>query len=365
MDGLVWFCRDIEIPASWEGKELVLNLGKINDFDLTWFNGQKIGRGTDVSEFRVYQVPASLLKRGKNRISVLVLDRGNFGGLYGPAQKMNLSAGKESIPLTGHWQYFVNPVQVELNKFPKKKNNNSEAFNGMIHPLLSYGIKGVIWYQGEANVEWACQYREHFRALINDWRNLWGQGDFPFLFVQLPNFMESKPQPAEDEWAEMRESQSMVLDLPRTGMAVTIDIGEAADIHPRNKQEVGRRLALQALANVYGKDLPFSGPSFQSMTIEGDKIRIRFDHTFGGLKIKGDGTLQGFAIAGEDRKFAWASARIEGGEVIAWNPGIPGPVAVRYAWASNPVCNLINTADLPASPFRTDQWDGITCGRYK
>lgn len=364
-DGLVWFCRDIDVPASWENRELVLNLGKINDFDIAWFNGEKVGRGTDVSEFRVYRIPASSVKRGNNRIAVLVLDRGNFGGLYGPAKKMNLSTENEAIALDGNWKYFVNPVQPEVTKFPKKINNNSEAFNGMINPLLPYGIRGVIWYQGEANVDWACQYREHFSSMITDWRRVWGQGDFPFLFVQLPNFMEAKPFPSEDAWAELREAQSMALGLPYTGMAVTIDIGEANDIHPANKQEVGRRLALQALANVYRQDIPFSGPQFKSMKTDGDSIRIQFAHTLGGLKAKGDGPLLGFAVAGTDKKFAWASARIEGDEVIAWNPQITRPVAARYAWASNPVCNLVNTAGLPASPFRTDQWEGITNGKYK
>jgi sialate O-acetylesterase len=361
MDGLVWFTRDIEIPESWKGEDLILNLGKINDFDVTWFNGKRIGRGTDVSEFRGYRIPASLVENGKNRIAVEVLDFGNSGGLYGPAKKMNLASGQGSISLVGNWKYIVDPVQVDLKNLPKKANNNSEAFNGMINPLLPYGIRGAIWYQGEANVERACQYSAFFKLLIKDWRSLWGQGDFPFLFVQLPNFMEEKPLPADDAWAELREAQATALDLPNTGMAVTIDIGEANDIHPKNKQDVGRRLALNALATVYKKEIPYSGPLYKSMRIERDKVRIQFSHTFGGLKIKEGNSLKGFAIAGEDKKFVWASAKIDGDEVLAWDSKISKPVAVRYAWASNPVSNLTNQTDLPASPFRTDQWEGITC----
>ena len=360
MDGNVWFTRDIEIPESWKCEDLVLNLGKINDFDITWFNGKRIGRGTDVSEFRVYRIPASLVEKGKNRIAVEVLDFGNSGGLYGPAKKMNLSSGQGSISLVGDWKYKVDPVQVNLKSLPKKADNNSEAFNGMINPLLPYGIRGAIWYQGEANVERACEYSALFKLLIKDWRTVWGQGDFPFLFVQLPNFMEEKPLPGDDAWAELREAQSTALDLPNTGMAVTIDIGEAKDIHPKNKQDVGRRLALNALATVYKKEIPYSGPLFKSMKMERDKVRIQFTHTFGGLKIKDSNSLKGFAIAGEDKKFVWASAKIECDEVVVWDTKIRNPAAVRYGWASNPVCNLTNQTDLPASPFRTDQWKGIT-----
>ena len=218
-------------------------------------------------------------------------------------------------------------------------------------------------HQGEANAGRAYQYRNLFATMIQDWRTAWGQGDFSFLFVQLANFMQVKPEPMEDAWAELREAQTMALELPNTGMAVTIDIGNAMNVHPKNKQDVGKRLALNALAKVYGKDIPYSGPMYNSMELEGSKIRLRFTNTNEGLIEKGDKKLQGFAIAGEDKKFVWAEAKIENNEVVVWNSKIKNPVAVRYGWAANPICNLFNGADLPASPFRTDDWEGITYGK--
>jgi sialate O-acetylesterase len=230
----------------------------------------------------------------------------------------------------------------------------------MIAPLIPYGIGGAIWYQGESNASRAYQYRKLFPAMIKNWRNDWGQGKFPFLFVQLANFMAIDPEPADSMWAELREAQSMTLDLPNTGMAVIIDIGEANDIHPKNKQDVGKRLALWALARSYGKKLVYSGPIYKSTKIKGDKVVLYFDHVGGGLIATGDGPLKGFAIAGADRKFVWADAKIDGDNIVVSSGEVSAPVAVRYAWADNPVCNLYNEEGLPASPFRTDNWPGIT-----
>lgn len=199
--------------------------------------------------------------------------------------------------------------------------------------------------------------------MITDWRTAWGEGDFPFLYVQLANWQKVKTHPAEDEWAELRESQAMALELPNTGMVVAIDIGETMDIHPRNKQEVGKRLALIAKAKVYGEDIPYSGPIYQSMKIEGDKIILQFSFTYEGLEINDSNDLKGFAIAGADKNFVWAQAKIEGDEVIIWNSNIKDPVAVRYAWDINPICNLYNSAKLPTGPFRTDDWKGLTYGK--
>jgi sialate O-acetylesterase len=298
-----------------------------------------------------------------------VLDIGNHGGLYGPAKEMKLSSENKSISLVGNWKYKIEPVKIDIAKLPIKPNQNfgvnrpSVLYNGMINPLLSYGIKGAIWYQGESNAERAYQYRALFKSLIEDWRSAWGQGNFPFIFVQLANFKRTEKLPKDDSWAELREAQLMALELPNTGMAVTIDIGDAVDIHPKNKQDVGKRLALNALAKVYGKDVAFSGPLYKSMKIDGSKIIIEFTNTNKGLKIKGDRELKGFAIAGSDKKFVWANAKIDGEKVIVWNSEIKNPVAVRYAWAANPICNLYNGADLPASPFRTDEWKGKTYGK--
>jgi sialate O-acetylesterase len=236
-------------------------------------------------------------------------------------------------------------------------------YNGMIAALIPYAIKGAIWYQGESNANRAYQYRTLFPALINDWRSRWGY-DFPFLFVQLANFKEVSPEPTESDWAELREAQAMALTLPRTGMAVAIDVGEANDIHPANKQAVGHRLALVARNLAYGEKIVASGPTFQSMNITGSKVRLKFKNIGSGLQVKdGSGVIKGFAVAGADKKFHWATATQEGQEIVLTSPAVPTPVAVRYAWATNPEGNLYNKEGLPTAPFRTDQWDGVTLGK--
>ncbi|MEA3227266.1 MAG: sialate O-acetylesterase, partial [Planctomycetota bacterium] len=267
------------------------------------------------------------------------------------------------------WQQAVEKAKAESKNAPRRPrvplgpdNPHSPAglYNGMIAPLIPYGIQGAIWYQGESNASRAYQYRKLFRAMITNWHKDWGQGDFPFLFVQLANFMETKPEPGESAWAELREAQSMTLSLPNAGMATIIDIGEAKDIHPKNKLDVGKRLALWALAQTYEKDLVYSGPLYKSMKVKGGKIRLSFDHVGGGLVARDGEALKGFAIAGSDHKFVWADARIDGDVVVASSDSVAKPVAVRYAWADNPVCNLYNKEELPASPFRTDNWPGLT-----
>jgi sialate O-acetylesterase len=237
----------------------------------------------------------------------------------------------------------------------------STLWNGRIRPLVPYGIRGAVWYQGESNVGRARQYRRLFPAMIRNWRAEWGRGDFPFYFVQLANFLAPSARPGESAWAELREAQANALEEPATGMAVAIDIGEAEDIHPTNKQEVGRRLALWALAETYGREVVRSGPLYRSMRVEGGRVRLGFDHVGSGLLARGgDGALRRFAVAGADRSFVWAEARIDGDEVVVWSPDVPEPVAVRYAWADNPDgCNLYNREGLPASPFRTDSWPGV------
>jgi sialate O-acetylesterase len=259
---------------------------------------------------------------------------------------------------------------------------NSLLFNAMIHPLLPYAIKGVIWYQGEGNAVRSWQYRTAFPLLITDWRAQWKQGDLPFYFCQLASFEARQPQPGDNAWAELRDAQSAALKLPKTGQAVLIDIGEANDIHPRNKKDVGERLAKIALANDYGKDIPFSGPVYQSFKVDGGGIRLNFIHTDGGLVARPlpptydvqtltgttaplgrnspNSELEGFAICGDDRKWVWADAKIEGDTILVVSAEVPAPVAVRYAWAGNPTCNLYNGAGLPASPFRTDDFPATT-----
>ncbi len=268
------------------------------------------------------------------------------------------------------WERAAAQARAEGKPEPKKPDppqdprtnpwKPSGLFNAMIAPIVPYAIQGAIWYQGESNAGRAYEYRTLFPAMIQDWREAWAQGDFPFLFVQLANFMPARPEPGESAWAELREAQLMTLSLPKTGMAVAIDIGDANDIHPRNKQDVGKRLALNALAIAYGKKVVYSGPIYERMKREGNAIRLYFKHVDGGLTTPNGEPLKGFAIAGADRKFVWADARIGGNTVVVSSPQVPEPVAVRYAWADNPVCNLYNRAGLPASPFRTDDWPGVT-----
>jgi len=236
----------------------------------------------------------------------------------------------------------------------------ANLYNGMLLPLIPYAIRGVVWYQGESNAGRAYQYRDLFPKMINNWRADWGQGDFPFYFVQLANYKAVKPEPGDSDWAELREAQTMTLKLPHTGQAVIIDIGEAEDIHPKNKQDVGRRLALWALAKDYGQNVVYSSPMYKACQKQDKQIVVEFDHLGGGLVAKDGPALKGFAIAGEDRKFVWAEAKIEGDKVVVSSPEVPKPVAVRYAWADNPICNLYSKAGLPACPFRTDDWPGIT-----
>jgi sialate O-acetylesterase len=233
----------------------------------------------------------------------------------------------------------------------------SGLYNGSIAPLAGLAMRGAIWYQGETNDSRGYQYRTLFKALIRDWRRAWGGRDFPFLFVQMPNVLPPDPEPVNSEWAELRESQALALSLPRTGMAVTIDIGEEKDVHPKNKREVGHRLALVARATVYGeRDAVFAGPTYDRMQVEAGKAKILFRNVAGGLVCKGD-RLRTFALAGADRKYVWADAAIVGDAVVVSSDKVPSPVAVRYAWANNPAgCNLYNAAGLPAVPFRTDDW---------
>ncbi len=272
----------------------------------------------------------------------------------------------------GEWKAAVEEAKKEGKETPAQPREPlgpdhpfrpASLYNGMIAPLMPYGIQGVIWYQGESNVSRAYQYRSIFPAMIEDWRKHWGQGDFPFLFVQLANYLKREPEPGDSKWAELREAQTMTLAVKNTGMAVIIDIGDAKDIHPKNKQDVGKRLAYWALAKTYGQQGMASGPLYDSVKFHDGKAVLQFDYAGDGLVARG-GELNGFAIAGADRKFVWAEAQISGtNRVTVWSDLVSEPVAVRYGWADNPDCTLYNQAGLPASPFRTDAWPGLTVNR--
>jgi len=365
-DGIIWFRKETELPADAEGVTGNIQLGPIDDEDITWINGTKVGSNALWLANRNYEIKKGILKAGKNTIIVRVKDTGTIGGMFGEPDQLYLEVNGRKYPLAGEWDYKPSVLSSEFGFNSAGTSPNSFAsllYNGMIHPMVGMGIEGVIWYQGENNAGEAYRYRKLFPNLINDWRKQWGY-DFPFLWVQLASFMAVDEQPSESEWAELREAQNMTLSLPKTGQAVITDIGEAFDIHPRNKKDVGLRLAHTALNVAYGKDVLASGPVFEKMEKNGNRLTLSFSSIGDSLATQDNskyGYVKGFAVAGDDKKFYWAQAYISDGKVIVWNDEVKNPVAVRYGWANNPIeINLINSDGLLASPFRTDQWKGIT-----
>ncbi len=360
MDGIAWYRTTFALTEEEAQQGVTLGLGMIDDSDITWVNGVEVGRIYNAyNQARIYEAPASALRAGANVLTVRVEDTGGGGGIHGSSDMLFVEAGGAKRPLAGTWRFRVGAVTVSpdgqrINKVP------TVLWNKMVHPLLPFPIKGAIWYQGESNANnlaEAVAYKELFPQMIEGWRAAWGQGDFPFLWSQLANFMavDAAP-PAESNWATLRESQSAALALPNTGQAVIIDIGEADDIHPRNKQDVGRRLALAAQKVAYGGDLVYAGPTYRQHVVQNGQVIIAFDHVGNGLEAR-NGDLGGFALAGTDKQWAWADAKIEGNRVVVWSEAVPEPVAVRYAWGNNPEsANLYNDEGLPAVPFRTDAW---------
>lgn len=357
MNGVVWFRKDVEVPASMTGKPAKLLLGRIVDQDSVYVNGRFAGTIGYQYPPRRYELPAGMLHAGKNTIVVRIINNAGRGGFI-TDKPYRLIVGNDSINLTGEWQYRPGTTAPPLPPPTFFQYMPMGLFNGMIAPLLNDRIKGVIWYQGESNTSKPKEYLSLFKAVIDNWRQQWNEGNFPFLYVQLANFMATKDQPSESNWAMLREAQLKTLSVPNTGMAVISDIGEWNDIHPLNKEDVGKRLALIAERMAYGdKKIVYSGPLYRSMKVNGNKIILSFTNTGSGMIAKGGSELKYFAIAGDDRKFVWAKATIEGNHVIVYSEQVPHPVAVRYAWADNPEgANLYNKEGLPASPFRTDNW---------
>jgi sialate O-acetylesterase len=355
VNGVVWFRYAFYVAASMIGQQAKLILGRIVDADSVFVNGIFVGTTGYQYPPRRYDVSSTVLREGRNIIVVRVISNIGKGGFV-LDKPYELVCGGQKIDLRGAWLYRLGAQMKPLASQTFIRWKPVGLYNAMISPLLNYCIKGVVWYQGESNAERPLEYRQLFPALIRDWREKWKEGDFPFLFVQLPNYMEEKDQPAESDWALFREAQLKTLSMPRTGMAVAIDIGEWNDVHPLNKKDVGKRLALAAQKVAYADDnVVYSGPIYQSMKTEGNKIIITFTNTGSGLAAKG-GELRSFAIAGPDKRFVWAKARIENDNVVVWSEQITDPVAVRYAWADNPEgANLFNAEGLPASPFRTDK----------
>jgi sialate O-acetylesterase len=359
VDGAVWVRKEINLSKDMISQDARLELGILDDIDQTFFNGQKVGSRPNKYNLRNYRIPVSLLKEGKNVIVVRIVDTDGTGGFI-PAKKYRLITAKGEIPLSGAWQYQIGYTSKPLPvaSFVVMNQQPTALYNAMIAPLIGYTIKGAAWYQGETNVGRGAEYQRLLPSMISDWRSRWGQGDFPFLIVQLANYKAIKTEPGESIWAELRESQELISQkVPQAGLAVAIDIGEAGDVHPLDKKTVGQRLALAARKIAYGeKGLVFSGPVFQSMKTDKNRIILSFSNTGGGLVVKNGEELKQFAVAGADKKFVWAKARIEGDKVIVWSDGVSEPVAVRYAWADNPDgANLYNREGLPASPFRTDR----------
>ena len=360
LDGVVWYRREISVPASMTGKPARVALGRIVDADQLYINGKLVGSTSYMYPQRRYAVPDDLLKAGKNIFVIRVTNQSGKGGFV-PDKPYYLSSGEDQLDLKGDWQYKVGEVYVLQTVTGGAgivaQNQPTALYNAMVAPVTNYSIKGILWYQGESNVDNAAQYAQLMPALINDWRTKWQDPDLPFLYVQLPNFQEVQYQPAESAWAVLREAQLKTLSVPNTGMAVAIDLGEWNDIHPDNKKDVGVRLALNALKIAYGeKQLVHSGPIYESSKVEGNKIILSFSNTGSGLIAIDEEPLNWFAIAGEDKKFVWANAVIEGDKVIVSSEAIINPRFVRYAWADNPDgANLYNKEGLPASPFGTDQ----------
>ncbi|MEO7101375.1 MAG: sialate O-acetylesterase [Luteolibacter sp.] len=352
-DGVMWFRRTFDLPENWDGGDVELHLGGVDDMDTTWVNGEQVGMTNAWNIPRVYQVPGRLLKRGANVIAVRVLDAAGGGGLYGGSDAMRLvfkAGGKAgSTPLSGPWSCKAAATMKQTGwppDFSGSSNTPTVLYNGMIAPLLPYAMRGVIWYQGEANVGREKQYRTLFPAMIADWRRAWNQGDFPFLFVQIAPFQGISPEIREAQLLSWKQTKN-------TAMAVTLDCGDANDIHPPRKQPVGARLALAARVLAYGEKIEFSGPVFESMKIQGADAFLHFTHANDGLVAK-ESDLIGFTIAGADKVFHPAKAEIRGNAIVVSAAEVSSPVAVRYAWANAPEGNLFNRAGLPASPFRTD-----------
>ncbi|HEX5652501.1 MAG TPA: sialate O-acetylesterase [Chitinophagaceae bacterium] len=357
LNGVLWYRKEIDVPASMTGKAAKVFLGRIVDADVLYINGKQVGNTTYQYPQRRYNVAPDLLKAGKNVFVIRVTNSNGKGGFV-PDKPYCLFAGSDTIDLKGYWLYKVGEVYPPRNPGGggiSAQNQPAALYNAMVAPVTQYKIKGFIWYQGESNAGRPHDYAKLQTALMADWRRKWKQPDAPFLYVQLPGFMDYNYLPSESNWAMLREAQLKILDVPNTAMAVAIDLGEWNDIHPDNKKDVGERLALAAMKIAYNENIVHSGPLYHSSVREGNRIIISFTNTGSGL-ITNDGEEPGeFAIAGADKKFKWAKAKIEGDKIIVWNEEVENPLYIRYAWADNPVNpNLYNKEGLPASPFRTD-----------
>lgn len=359
LDGVVWLRKTIDLTSQDLTKEAILELSKIDDNDITYVNGIKVGSTNQWDVYRRYNIPPGILKEGKNVIAIRVDDTGGGGGIYGDTVDVKLIIGNASIPLSGDWKFQVESIVKATNQ----NSLPSLCYNAMINPIIPFAIQGVIWYQGESNAGRAFQYRKAFPLLINDWRQKWNNLVMPFYFVQLATFFAGGNSNEGCNWAELREAQTMTLSLPNTGMCVTTDlVADPKDIHPTNKQDVGKRLAALAFNHVYNKKMICSGPTYKSMEIKGDQAILSFDDTGTGLFTPDKyGYIKGFEIAGKDQVFHYARAFIKGNTVVLFNEKVENPVAVHFGWMGDASdCNLFNKEGFPAVPFRTDEWRTAT-----
>ncbi|MFH6951264.1 sialate O-acetylesterase [Flavobacterium sp. FlaQc-51] len=354
MNGVVWFRKEFVVPKVKQNTAKLI-LGRIVDADSVYVNGHFVGTTSYQYPPRIYSFDANILKESKNEIAVRVINNSGKGGFV-IDKPYQLVSGNDTLDLKGLWKYKLGAKMLPLPSPTFVRWKPVGLYNAMIAPLKQYSIKGVLWYQGESSTKKPLEYFSLMETLIANWRTQWQQQKLPFILVQLTNFMESKPEPVESNWAALRQQQLNVLKIPNTGMAVTIDLGEWNDIHPLNKYDVGKRLALQARKIAYGeKNLVASGPLFKSIEQRENKLILSFTNTGSGLIAKDSPILKGFAIAGSKGKFVWANATIEGDKIIVWSNNIINPIKVRYAWADNPVeANLYNKENLPASPFEED-----------
>ena len=360
-----WFRKEVVLPDPLPAGKATLHLGIVERMDTAYINGQWVGASAWVENPRVYWLNPGVLKPGTNLVAIRVFKTKPNGGFMSPPADLKLVLGNGmNVPLAGDWKGALSvdarpphPLPLGFENWPVMP---TVLYNGMLAPVAPFALTGAIWYQGEANADRAYQYRTLLPAMIGDWRRLFGRGNFPFYIVSLPAFMQHQDHPVDSGWAELREAQAITAaKVPNCGLAVTIDTGEANNIHPQDKKIVGERLALIALAQHYGEKIPCQGPTFKSLKHFKGALKIKFSHTDGGLVAKG-GIPEEFSIAGADHRWHWADAKIDGDTIIVSSPAVPEPVAVRYAWQSFPKATLYNGAGFPAVPFRTDDWPEST-----
>jgi sialate O-acetylesterase len=358
LNGIVWYRREITLPASMDGKEAMVYLGRIVDADELYINGKKVGQTTYQYPQRRYKIPTGLLKAGANLFVIRVTNHSGKGGFV-PDKPYYIFADADTVDLKGYWTYKVGQIDLPASRRGggfgfSAQNAPTALYNAMVAPETKYAIKGFVWYQGESNTGNAAEYAKLLPALIKDWRTKWNESDLPFLFVQLPGFGDYNYLPAESNTALLRESQRKTLSVPRTAMAVAIELGEWNDIHPDRKKPIGDRLARAAERMVYGENIVAAGPLFRSAVKKGGKVVLSFSNVGGGLQTSDGEPLEEFAIAGSDKHFVWATAKIQGKQVVVYSDQVSDPSYIRYAWADNPVNpNLENKEGLPASPFET------------